>query len=261
MSGSILPYLLGGLLLLVLFTSSITAKAWREAKRSPYFFLRVQARKRMQRNMLATLAFMLVALGVGLYSWRAPADLTARVARISHAKPAANAPAAAEDVAAAASPEVVEINMASLLAGVAPAQAAGLVERPLPAQFDQHEPTVELSNAAELGQISFSIDITDDYQAIEAARRFTAGFFTLYATFSYENMEDGLVWSWVWRHNSEVVDGGNQVWSYGEDGPGYVYFRPDEGFKPGEYALDLWVNDKLLSQSNFLVSDGVAANN
>ena len=30
---------------------------------------------------------------------------------------------------------------------------------------------------------------------------FAEGFYTLYATFDYEGLEDGMVWSWVWRHD------------------------------------------------------------
>jgi hypothetical protein len=40
-----------------------------------------------------------------------------------------------------------------------------------------------------------------------------------------------------------------------------VYLKPDEGFAPGEYVLDIWVNGKLLTQSNFMVTDGISANN
>jgi hypothetical protein len=65
----------------------------------------------------------------------------------------------------------------------------------------------------------------------------------------------------VWRHNNQVVDGGNQVWSYGDEGPGYVYFQPEEGFQLGDYSLEIWVNDALMAQSNFTVIDSVSATN
>ena len=70
-----------------------------------------------------------------------------------------------------------------------------------------------------------------------------------------------MTWSWVWRHNNQIIDGGNQLWSYGEDGPGYVYFQPEEGFQLGEYSLEVWVNDAMMAQSNFMVVDGITASN
>jgi hypothetical protein len=112
-----------------------------------------------------------------------------------------------------------------------------------------------------LGDIFFSTDITSNYEAVNPGRRFTEGFYTIYATFSYDGMTDGMVWSWVWRHNGQVIDGGNQVWKYGVDGPGYVYIRPETGFQLGEYALDVWVNGELFTQSSFTITEGVSAAN
>ena len=72
----------------------------------------------------------------------------------------------------------------------------------------------------------------------------------MYATFSYDGMEDGMVWSWVWRHDGEVVEGGNEVWEYGQDGPGYIYYNPENGFRAGLYTLEVWVNGELFTRSN-----------
>ncbi|MBK7180127.1 MAG: hypothetical protein IPH82_23580 [Chloroflexi bacterium] len=52
---------------------------------------------------------------------------------------------------------------------------------------------------------------------------------TLYATFDYSEMEDGMAWAWVWRHNGEVLEGGNELWDYGNEGPGFIYLSPEEG--------------------------------
>ncbi len=73
-------------------------------------------------------------------------------------------------------------------------------------------------------------------------------------------MADGMEWSWVWRYNGEVIDGGNQLWAYGNDGPGYVYLRPEEGFSEGDYSLEIWVNDQLVAQNSMTIT-GNAANN
>ena len=74
-------------------------------------------------------------------------------------------------------------------------------------------------------------------------------------------MVDGMSWSWVWRRNGAVIDGGNQIWAYGDSGPGYVYLRPEEGFDLGEYSLEVWVNGEIMALSDFMVTDSVSASN
>ena len=112
-----------------------------------------------------------------------------------------------------------------------------------------------------LGPILFSTDISGNYEAVSPSTRFGNGYFTIYATFAYEEMTNDISWSWVWRRNGEVVDGGNQSWSHGENGPGYVYYRPESGFDLGNYTLEVWVNGDLMAQSSFTVTDAISANN
>lgn len=264
---TIIPWLLGGLLLLVLVTLSITYKSWRESKRSPYFFLRIQAAKKMQRYLAASISLILATVATTAYSWQAPADSTSRVALLRHAKPAldGNLIEVEPELSAEASPAAVEINTLAFgdtaAAGIIDQQAMLLPSTSLPGEYDQLEPSVQLNKATTIDSIAFSTDISGDYQALDPSHRFTQGFFTLYATFAYEQMADGMVWSWVWRRNGDVIDGGNQVWDYGDEGPGYVYLRPEEGFGLGDYFVDIWVNGEQMAGSNFTVIDSITANN
>jgi hypothetical protein len=269
---SITPWLVGGLALLVFLALSITFKSWREAKRSPYFFLRAQAARRTQKYFVISIGLLLLTIATTTYAWQAPEDTTPRVAVLNHAKPVS-----AETVPELAAPEgdlVTEIEVDSpktveiSLSGTSDqigVLAAGLTDpllRPsLPEEYDQFEAAVELKDSTTIGDISFSTDVSDDYQAIDPGRRFTTGYFTLYGTFSYEDFEDGMVWSWLWKRNGQVIEGGNQVWSYGDDGPGYVYLKPEEGFAIGEYVMEVWVNGELFTQANFTITDGISASN
>ncbi len=264
LAGSVLPWLLGGLLLLDVALLLIAARAWREAKRSPYFFLRQQAAKSMRRNMGAALVLILITAFAGVVAWQTPASTPAQFAPLSYAKPLPQSVSIQTEPVSVqvASPESVEINFsADKTPGALPNLTDPLLKPTLPDAFNQKEPTVELKNDTQIGQISFSTDISNDYQAINPGRRFAEGFFTLYATFAYEEMADGMTWSWVWKHNGSVVEGENESWSYGEKGPGYIYFTPDAGFHPGEYVLEVWVNGEMMSLANFMVTDSIAASN
>jgi hypothetical protein len=262
---TIIPWLLGGLLLLVVLTMSITVKSWRESKRYPYFFLRVQASKRMQRYLAGSLLLILITAITAAYAWQTPEDTTTRLAPLSHAKVSNQAVSAAEqgDSLADAAPASVEISTVTAFSKSSSSDSEAPLLDPviLPEKYDQVEPASDLSAGTTIGPILFSTDISDDYDAVAASTRFGKGYFTLYATFDYEEMANGLSWSWVWRRNGEVIEGGNQSWLYGENGPGYVYFRPESGFDLGNYTLEVWVNGDLMAQSSFTVTDAISANN
>ena len=265
---TIIPWLLGGLLLLVVLTLSITIKSWRESKRFPYFFLRVQASKRMRRYLASTSVLILITILAAAYAWQTPEDVTTRLAPLSHAKVRGEPFAAAEqaDSLADATPSNVEISTMPSYGGQSSASvedvdAAVNESLTLPEQFDQVDAASELGENTALGSILFSTDISEEYEAVAPSTRFGKGFFTLYATFDYQEMRNGMSWSWVWRRNGEVVDGGNQKWSHGSNGPGYVYYRPEGGFDLGDYTLEVWVNGDLMAQSSFTVTDAISANN
>jgi hypothetical protein len=220
----------------------------------------------MERYMLYTLALLLVTFATGTYAWPASSETLPRIARISHAKPTLAAAAEAEEpeIVADSSPTALDITLSPVSNSIVdvPVDLVDPLLKPaLPEKFNQIEPVEELLTETEIGKIAFSTDITSDYRAIDAGERYAEGFFTLYATFDYEEMLDGMTWSWVWRRNGQVIEGGNQLWTYGNDGPGYVYFRPEEGFLQGQYELEVWVNNELMAQSDFMVIDSISANN
>ena len=271
LSGTIVPWILGTLIILVLITTLNAAKAWRDMKRSPYFFLRLQAEKRLQNYSISCFGFVLIGLFVSTYAWQNPQDTTVRSALLTNDKPpqaevseavaAVEEAVEAEELEAAQAEEAAAAN-ASLrfLNPIDSSSNASAAANPaLPSEFDQFEPIADLSISTNLSSLAFSTEVTDDLEAIEPRRIFPEGYFTIYATFGYEEMADGMEWAWVWRHNGEVVSGGNELWAYGDDGPGYVYLSPEEGFQPGEYAVEVWVNSELLTSSTLVVNNAAVS--
>ena len=252
-------------------------------KRSPYFFQRLQAGKRLQTYLSASFALFLITMGVGVYSWQTPEDSTLRMAILTRSKPALVSTAAPEAIEVAA--EAIELP--SMLEAVEPAapeefqlesietaeveasQLIPVLEQPLiaeklqlPESYNRFEPEVALNDISNITAVSFATEVTDEYEALSPRQLFAEGFYTLYGAFDYEGMADGMVWSWVWRLDGEVVQGGNEVWAYGEAGPGYIYYEPRDGFKAGQYALDIWVNGELMSRSTAIMnSTSISANN
>lgn len=268
-SETILPWVLGTFLALTLAMIIASIKSWRDMKQSPYFFLRRQAEKRLQSYAFTSFVLMVVVTAVVAYGWQAPVDPVVRTAVLPRAKPPQEEVVAllerrqAREVVTdtvAAETATVRVSEANLALGADAPLADAAPE--LPVRYDQYDPKAELKPDTALGEIVFSTEVDDNYQAIEPTRIFAEGNYTLYATFPYEFMENGMAWSWVWRHNGQVVDGGNEYWEYGEEGPGYIYYGPEEGFQPGEYTLEVWVNGKLMTSSSLIMnSAAISAGN
>lgn len=263
LSGTIMPWLVGVPLALSFMALLLSMKQWRDMKRSPYFFMRQQASKRLQSYLSIGFVLLLVAGGVGFYGWRAPEDATARMALLSNSKPVtaevqkilAAKPAADED-APTTTAAATNSTVAALLLGQ---DAAAGLEPTLPADYDQYEPETDLKPGTDLGQVVLSTAVTEDYVAVKPSNIFGEGSYTLYATFEYTDMADGMEWAWVWRHNGQVIDGGNELWNYGEEGPGYIYLSPEEGFQEGQYSLEVWVNGELLGRAAATMNDAIIA--
>lgn len=284
LAGTIIPWVLGALSLLVLLTLAIVIKSWRDVKRSPYFFMRQQAAKRLQTYSSMSLLLIIVTAVTAAYTLQpSPVDDTPRVALLANTKPATEevralleaSPLVVEETAetTGTEQEVISTTTAATTvtttAAVAESQALPVSSESLlqaaltlPEEFDKLEPRVELKEDTKLGSISFSTQINREYEAVEPGSIFAEGAYTLYATFSYEAMENGMEWAWVWRRDGEVVGGGNELWNYGEEGPGYIYYNPEEGFQNGQYSLEVWVNGELLTRSNITInSAAVSAGN
>ena len=257
--------------MLGLVASIAAGKSWREMKRSPYFFQRLQAGKRLQTYSSASLALFVITMAVGFYSWQEPADTTVRSAIISNSKPV---PEIAEEVESPSIVEAVDESISTeagfpLASDEVTNQLIAVADQPLiaakialPEDYDHFESQVALNDESNLGTLDFSTDVTEEYEAVNSRQLFAEGTYTLYATFDYEGLDDGMVWSWIWRRDGEILEGGNEVWVYGQEGPGYIFFNPEEGFQAGQYSLDIWVNGELMAQSAVVMNNAsISANN
>jgi hypothetical protein len=262
-SNTIGPWLLGISVSLSLLVITLMIKAWRDMKRSPYFFMRRQAEKQLQSYAAKSVVLLLVTAVLGVYSWQQPeVDTTLRVAILSNTKPLnENVIQLFEEEAsfnAASLPDVADFLLDDesgglLLIGEGRERGA-LAVTVLPDEYNRVRASAELTPNTELGQIFFSTEVDNSYNAIEPRAIFGEGRYRLYATFSYDGMADGMAWSWVWRHNGQVVDGNNELWAYGTDGPGYIFYAPPSGFNNGEYTLEIWVNGELLTQATAIMN-------
>lgn len=226
----------------------LTARAWRESRLSPYYFQRRQALQQMQSYSLVSLTLMMVTAAVIAYAYSPTMISAPRTAILTNAKPVS-----ADVVNVVRQPEAVTVSTVA-----AETRITRVASPSLPTEFAKLRPESALSDNTEISSILFSTNVNENYEPVGVRSSFDEGNFTLYATFDYADMQDGMTWSWIWRHNGEVVGGGEQHWAYGEEGPGWVYFAPEEGFAAGEYSLEVWVNGELQSASSVEVASSIA---
>ena len=270
-NGTTLPWLLGLFGALVLFTLTKIVSAWRQSKRSPYFFLRQRAEKQLQGYFWALVALLVMGGSTMAYTWQEPEDGALRMAILAQAKPVSaadrlpvltfdqDAPEAFVHNTGTASVETTVPVSSALTLPADRVLPEGLTLSPvLPEQFDTVEPSAELLPDTTITPLVFSTEIDNNYKPVAPRRVFGEGFYTIYATFDYDFMIEGMAWSWVWRRNGDIVNGGNELWAYGEDGPGWIYYEPPEGFQPGDYTLEVWVNGELFQRAGLTIESEVA---
>ncbi len=229
---SILSWILIALVATFAIAFLLTTKSWREARSSPYYFQRRQALQQMQSYSVVTLVLLVIA-GIFLaYAYSPNVSVAPRTALLTNAKPSA---ITLRQAAATAEPTPVQVNSQSF-------STAAITE----------------NTDGKINNIVFASGINDNFEPVGARTVFGEGQFRLYATFDYEEMVDGTVWEYVWRHNGNVIDGNKEVWAHGEEGPGWVFLQPADGFAAGQYTLEVFVDGALQSQAQAEVSAGIA---
>ncbi|MBL1126890.1 MAG: hypothetical protein D8M54_00010 [Chloroflexi bacterium] len=261
-AGTITPWVLGTLFVLMALALAIVVKSWREVKTSPYYFMRRQAEKRLQTYSFASLCLVLATAVTAAATLQKPPDQTIRIAILTNAKPASSEIKALLDTAsvvtAVTRDDLTQQSISTIIQSFGEADAALLQSvLTLPQEYDQVQPTVDLNDDTFLTPLVFSTQIDDDYKAINPNTVFSVGRYTLFATFDYKGMANGMAWSWVWRHEGDVVEGGNELWNYGKDGPGYIYLNPEQGFRAGKYSLEVWVNGELFTRADITMTGSV----
>lgn len=173
---TIIPWILGTLLLLVVFTFGVAVKSWRDMKQSPYFFMRRQAEKQLQTYLSTSLVLLLLTAVVSAYAWRNPTDTVNRSALLANTKPAK------EEVVQLMATSPSSPSSADLVQTLANDQAAqtttiSSTKPTLPVEYDQVPPTVDLKENTELSPLEFSVEIDDVYDAVNPGRIFGEGYY------------------------------------------------------------------------------------
>lgn len=118
----------------------------------------------------------------------------------------------------------------------------------LPPTYNNIQPREEPGSDTKIGRFVFAQKIDEFYSPVDPLEKFPVNIDKLYATFDHFGMVDGTAWSFLWRRDGNVLDGGNELWEYGADGRGYMVLDLGNPLSEGRYSAEIWLNGKLVQR-------------
>jgi hypothetical protein len=106
---------------------------------------------------------------------------------------------------------------------------------------------------AHFGKIVLASAISGEGYPTVITDTYRTGRFTIYAVFTYTHMSPGVAWGQVWLRGTTPVRGELALWSLKSDGHAYVFINPTEGWLPGDYEVQLYIDRRIEQFAGFRV--------
>ena len=123
-------------------------------------------------------------------------------------------------------------------------------------EFQQQQALAAQEGEPYFGEIVFCQDVTDEGVVVASGNDFPSGTTAVWAYFTFENMQDGMLWGRMWEKDGEIwVDERGNSWEDGESGwVAYGISEDDPSISlNGSYSLSLYIGDQLMQQAAFYV--------
>ncbi len=239
-----IPYALGIIAVVALLNVYTNLRQWRTA---PYFRLRKQG-----LNQGLRWAAILLAAGVGI-----ALALTARSSIPAPSLSFRRGDETMPTAIASSSDNNPQGNMAaSPMPTVTPAPPT--ITPPPPtasptAPIATIESVVTPPADATINITAISSDISTGLVPINPGTQFAVGIPRVYFFLQFENMADGMSWSRVLTRDGDVIRSESESWERGESGTAYYWFAAQGGWPTGQYEIQFFVGDTLLTTAAFEV--------
>lgn len=109
--------------------------------------------------------------------------------------------------------------------------------------------------SVQMGPIAFDTMITDRREPVDPSTTFSDSVSRVYAVFPYSGMRNGISWTHVWYFNGVEFSRGEESWEWGIADRSYIFTKP---VGAGDYRLELYVNDDLVTSGEFTIRGPVA---
>lgn len=138
-----------------------------------------------------------------------------------------------------------------------PTPAEPVLRQPLP-EACQTDPWVTgsaLGGQPRLSTISFATAPDETGWPLDASVQFSPTISQVQASFSFAGLRNGLAWERVWYFADQELTRGQGSWDAGPYGQLSLNVQAGaEGFVPGRYRLEIYVEEQLLGQGSFLIA-------
>jgi hypothetical protein len=213
----------------------------------------------------AVLVLMLLLAGCGGSADEAEASQVDEVsvgAAASEALPAAEASAADKAVSANEAPLPDEASSGNETPAQSSDTSASMTSTAATDAGSNASTGREAQAAAEveIGEITFALDVTPDYEPLDAGLFFTKGITEVHAVFEYSGMSPDYTWERVWYLNDKEIARVAEAWNGPESGR-FDYFVDNKGrpLPAGDWLLELYVEGELEAIGVFIIEEaGVA---
>lgn len=241
-----IPYALGIVAVVALLNVYTNFRQWRTA---PYFRLRKQG-----VNQGLRWAAILIAAGVGIalaLSARGsipPPNLS--FGRSDEATPTAIASTTGDSPQSnTAAPPTPTVTLGPPTITPSPPPPTASPTAPIATIESVVTPPAD----ATINITAISSDISTGLVPINPGTQFVVGIPRVYFFLQFENMADGMSWSRVLTRNGEVIRSESESWERGESGTAYYWFAAQGGWPTGQYEIQFFVGDTLLTTAAFEV--------
>jgi hypothetical protein len=113
------------------------------------------------------------------------------------------------------------------------------------------------STPPRFSELLFCTRVTDDGRPINATDLVPTGHDTVYATFVYEGMQDGMPWSMVWMSGGKQIIDQQDQWRDGPQGRKAVKISNRKGLPEGEYHLVLGIGGSVALEGKVMVGNPI----
>lgn len=219
---------------------------FRSARRLPYFLLRKEGMTRGWRLFLLSLALFLSAVITKIFGQEAVYVIIPPTASITPSPTITYTPTITP------TPTVTNTPLATHTATVTPTSTETPIPQ-LPAEIRiLIRETQSPRPAAVFSPMLVSRRLNRQNQAVGPEQDFEEPLGRLYGAFTYNNLQDGVRWTAVWRIGDQVVCIETQPWDGGTGGYGYTECEVDT-WSAGEYEIQMFYGEEWMVSTRFEV--------
>jgi hypothetical protein len=221
------------------------------ARRAPYYAARREALTRARRSMLTALGLQAVGIILLVMTPRLTAILS----------PPAPPPTATPTCTPLPTSTPRPTRTPTATPTRRPTATAPFIPTPTPGVLPPEPALSPLPSAvparedATITIITLAADRDDSGQPVDPGTEFPPGDHRVYLFISYDNMSNGVPWTFAIYREGEFLDGTAQLWEWGKQGKTYLYYKPPTGYEPGSYEMRIFIETRLQGIAQFGIKE------